>query len=398
MLIKSRWIVPISSTPIENGWIRIEEGVITALGTNYEPRSTIHNTIIDLGHCAIFPGLINAHAHLEFDQGDHPRDSFAAWVRSLQTKQTERQGDEETKRWEEAIWFRNINRLIATGTTTVVNHCNMMPSSLTTPHLLHICEIVGSSPERGAESYREACRQRLQLLDGDISAVVSPTSLYAVSPVILEQFLEQRDRTALVSIHIKESEEEELLYKKGQGPLTSFVKQRGGQMWLSDPVNWLQKNELLGPQTLLVHGNYLNDSDLELLQGTGVSVIHCPGSHRYFGHQHFPLKALREKGINIAIGTDSLASNEDLSMLREMRLLQQSNPELSKKDIIRMATIDGAKALGDEANRGSLEPGKCADLIAVPCEGQDPYEALLMAEKVEMTMVTGRVLSQVSAI
>jgi cytosine/adenosine deaminase-related metal-dependent hydrolase len=232
----------------------------------------------------------------------------------------------------------------------------------------------------------------LQLLEAEVDAVVSPTSLYGVSPLAWDQFIKQRDRSATISIHIKESTEEDQLYNKGQGPLASFVKQRGGQMWQSDPISWLKNKEMLGPNTLLVHGNYLNESDLTALQGTGVSVIHCPGSHKYFGHQRFPLESIRDRDINIAIGTDSLASNEDLSMLKEMRLLKENYPELSFEDIATMATLNGARALGDEM-RGSLEQGKWADLIAVRMENNEtPYEALLNAEKVHMAMNNGKMV------
>jgi cytosine/adenosine deaminase-related metal-dependent hydrolase len=151
IILKANWIVPITKPPIENGWIRIENGVIVDFGNK---DSSAHPPLCDLGNCAIFPGLINAHAHLEFDRGDHPRDSFAAWVKSIiATQKRDSVGAPSL----EQRWEQNIRRLVETGTTSIVNHCNqlllsgrVLPPHL--PHIIHVCEIVGSSPERGAES------------------------------------------------------------------------------------------------------------------------------------------------------------------------------------------------------------------------------------------------------
>jgi 5-methylthioadenosine/S-adenosylhomocysteine deaminase len=120
------------------------------------------------------------------------------------------------------------------------------------------------------------------------------------------------------------------------------------------------------------------------LRGSGASVIHCPGSHRFFGHKRFPLEDLRTAGVRVALGTDGLASNEDLSMLREMRLLQEAYPGLSEEEILRMATIEGARALGLEKEIGSIEVGKKADLIAV-------RRPVLEAESVVFSMIGGKI-------
>jgi len=365
------------------------------------------NSVIDLGNCALFPGLINAHCHLEFGSKDHPSKSFSAWARSVQASQGNETEGDKTR-----VWTENIRRLVETGTTTVVNHCNRLPDVATLEHphirtsahlnIIHVCEIVGSSPERAAESYQEACRQRLELLrlrrpeEPPLrieDAVVSPTSIHAVSPLVWESFLSEIQPDCLVSLHVKESAEENDLFKKGSGPLAQLVKERGGLLWCSDPMTWLKEQGLLRQRTLLVHGNYLNDADTSTLRGTGASVIHCPGSHAYFGHQRFPLELLLKQQIPVGLGTDSLASNEDLSMLREMRLLQRNYPDLSHDEIVRMATMDGAKALGMEEKAGSIEVGKWADLIAVRLQDEkdNPWDALLQADKVVLNMLRGEV-------
>jgi len=423
MILKARWIVPITAPPIENGWVRLEDGVIMDIGQGTVAASQ------DMGHCALFPGLINAHAHLEFGPGNHPKDSFAAWAQSVQTTQ-----QQQTEAECERQWQQNAQRLLATGTTTVVNHSNKLPSFLTPspfgeragvrgrrqvvagaklqppphpnllpkgekglnriwmPHILHICEIVGSAEPRAAESYRRACQQRLHILNNQGYASVSPTSLYAVAPKIWEEFIKLRDPNSLISIHLKESEEENALFEDKQGALAKLIKIKGGEPWLQDPITWLRERQLLGPKTLIIHGNYLSDNDIRALQGTEASVIHCPGSHAYFGHQRFPLEIIRERKINIALGTDSLASNNELSLLHELRLMKTAYPDLSPAAIVRMATQNGAQAIGDEQHRGSLEIGKIADMIAVPCNDGDPYAALLATEQVVMTIRDGEIV------
>ncbi len=410
MYIQAEWIIPISAPPIQNGWIRVENGLIMDIGEESSRPTTLDEPLQNLGAVAVFPGLINAHCHLEFGRQDHPRDSFAAWAQSVQQSQQRDSFEEMTERWNQ-----NVRRLIATGTTTVANHCNRMPdigrvlSSRKTfdprhggrsqksssghpsqlPHMIHICEIVGSDPTRAAESYRNTCAQQLEILNEQGQATISPTSLYAVAPQVLEDFFKNRDPDSLVSVHLKESHEENDLFKDKRGALAQLVKVKGGDLWLTDPMTWLREKNRLGPSTLIIHGNYLSDSDVGTLQGTGASVIHCPGSHAYFGHQRFPLEALQNKNINIALGTDSLASNDDLSMLNELRRVRDQYSGLSLEEIVRMATINGAEALGIADERGSIETGKSADLIAVPCSVEDPYEALFNAETTTLTMIAG---------
>jgi len=405
--LRAKWIVPIPAPPIEDGWIQIEDGVIVALG-----QGPLDEAARDLGDSALFPGLINGHAHLEFDQADHPKHSFAAWAASVQESAPAAD-----------VWQRNVQRMLETGTTTVVNHFNggiaapfaaanegpippnpscsaeVNPASHASSwqdpalRIIQICEFIGSNAELGAESYRDACAQRLELLESKQvdGAVVSPHSLYAVSPIVWDEFIQHRTATDLISLHLLESAEEEELFRKGKGPLARLVKERGGLLWQHDPIGWLKEKKLLRPGTLLIHANYLTDDDWALLPGTGTGVIHCPGSHAYFGHRRFPVTDVLDRGIPVGLGTDSRASNEDVSMLRELSLLHESHPELTAEQVIHLATLSGARAIGLDKTRGSLEPDKDADLIVVPLGSEEsPYEALLKAEQVSASFIRGK--------
>jgi aminodeoxyfutalosine deaminase len=122
-------------------------------------------------------------------------------------------------------------------------------------------------------------------------------------------------------------------------------------------------------------------------------IVHCPRSHDYFGHSRFPFERLRAPGFNICLGTDSLASNEDLSLFAEMRAFQKVFPSISPEDILRMTTANAAAALSQENVLGRIRPGFKADLIAVPCSRTaDVFEQIIAFDRpVSWAMVNGEV-------
>jgi len=157
---------------------------------------------------------------------------------------------------------------------------------------------------------------------------------------------------------------------------------------------------MLGENLLAVHVNYLAGKDASLLGKHKVSVVHCPRSHAYFGHRSFPLRALTEAGVNLCLGTDSLASvfksrkqSVELNMFEEMRAFAGAHPSLAPKSILRMATVNGALALGMRHQVGELSQGAFADLVALPFRGktEDIYDALMQhTGDVTASMIDGR--------
>ena len=125
-------------------------------------------------------------------------------------------------------------------------------------------------------------------------------------------------------------------------------------------VKYLHKLGLLDSKTVCVHCVHVSKEEIGLLAGTGAKVCLCPGSNRYLGVGKAPVTSFLEHGILPALGTDSLTSNPELSLWREMRLLAEDHPTLHPADILRMATLGGATALGLEKQFGSLEVGKKA--------------------------------------
>src|SRR5438552_15614696 len=118
---------------------------------------------------------------------------------------------------------------------------------------------------------------------------------------------------------------------------------------------------------LITHLNELAESDFDLLLGAkpNFHIIHCPRSHEYFGHSPFQFEKLRELGFNVCLGTDSLASNDDLSLFAEIRAFQKEFPDVPPEEIFRMVTVNAARALRQENALGKIRPGFLADLIAL---------------------------------
>jgi cytosine/adenosine deaminase-related metal-dependent hydrolase len=129
--------------------------------------------------------------------------------------------------------------------------------------------------------------------------------------------------------------------------------------------------------TLLVHGNYLAPT---ASIPSNCSIVYCPRTHAAFGHAPHPFRQFLERGVRVALGTDSLASNPDLSILAEIRHLHRHHPDVPGEVLLRMATLSGAEALGWADDTGSLEAGKSADLVVVPLSHDaagEPYQRLL---------------------
>ena len=147
------------------------------------------------------------------------------------------------------------------------------------------------------------------------------------------------------------------------------------------------------PQWIVAHLNELTENDFESLERSNSKfhVVHCPRSHNYFGHSPFAFERLRSLGFNVCLGTDSLASNESLSLFAEMRAFQKEFPSVSAEEIFQMVTVNPARALRCENALGQIRPGFGADLIAVPCSGStDIFEQILaFYAPVSWAMVNG---------
>jgi cytosine/adenosine deaminase-related metal-dependent hydrolase len=209
-----------------------------------------------------------------------------------------------------------------------------------------------------------------------------------------------RRENVLLTTHLAESREEMQMFRDARGAAFSFLKEIGRPMddcGKETPLSLFIRSRGIDERWIIAHLNELDPHDFELLSDTPkFHIAHCPRSHTFFGHAPFALERLRPLGFNICLGTDSLASNSDLSLFAEMRELLRKEPWLSPCEVLAMATLNGAQAIGQWNLLGSIQPGAYADLIALPAapSAADIFEKIVAFEEtVPWMMVNGEVVA-----
>ncbi|MSR63839.1 MAG: hypothetical protein EXS08_15545 [Planctomycetes bacterium] len=343
---------------IEGGSVR---GVLRSRAAVRRARRGHAGRVLELGELVLTPGLIDAHAHLELGAllGRLPADAgFSAWIGALvRARQRLACGD-----FARAV-RAGARALLATGTTAVGDidasgACARLAPELG-PRLVVYREILDAwDPARTGAALagvRTRLRPRARVREG-----LSPHAPYTSSPALLRQaHALARRRSLALTIHWAETSAERAWLEYGTGPLAALLPSAPRRAGLA----LLDEAGLLTPRTSLVHGNDARPRELALLAKRGVTLVHCPGTHAYFGRARFPFTACRAAGIPLALGTDSLASNTALDLRREMALLRASHPRLAPEEVFTAATEGGARALS-WPELGHLRPGAAADLVA----------------------------------
>ena len=366
--LQARVVFPVDQPPIENGIVTIDGDRIVAVGTKADS-----GEVIDLGWVALLPGLVNAHTHLEFSHLQQPLGKVGMplvdWIRLIIAERA--RGN--------LVTLENINRGLlechSHGVTTIGDITTGAAASAA--DVTHFHEVIGFSQARAESSLRVVIeRIKFQPPSHHLLHGISPHAPYSVSQKLLKALVSHaRELSLPMAMHIAESPDELELLRDGTGPFRKLLEDRS--MWDpeavplgSRPLDYLH---ILAdaPRTLVVHGNYLNDEELRFLAANHerMSLVYCPRTHAFFDHPTYPLSRAIDAGVHVALGTDSRASNLNLDLLAEMRLIMQSHPAIDAQKVLRMATLNGAEALGRVADVGSLTPGKIANLIALPIRG-----------------------------
>ena len=407
MILRARTVVPISHAPIEDGAVVVSGNTITAAGPFAEIRAAHSGEVTDLGERVLLPGLVNAHCHLDYTmmrRAIQPRRSFTEWIGRINALKRSLGPDDYR-----AAIVRGFSELQRSGTTTVANIesfpeliTDAPASPLRTWWFLEMIDVRHQVPNEEVSSGMLAFFESAQAQRGGFG--LSPHAPYTASGPLYEIVSEAAAKLDMpVMTHVAESREEWEMFRHARGELYDFMLRLG--RWMQDchhghtPLRHLFHHTAFGPRWILAHMNELDDSDFTLLasipRADRPSIVHCPGSHRYFRHAPFPLAKLLELRMNICLGTDSLASTHSLSMFDEMRILADSEPWLHPADLVAMATLNGARALN--LNAGKIEPGALADLIAIPHDGsfRNVHAAVIAnREPVAWMMIDGQVLSQ----
>lgn len=383
ILLRARIVLPISRAPIENGYVLIRGGVIHALG-RWNGRADPSTAVVDLGDVVLLPGLVNAHCHLDYtDMAGQfaPPKIFSDWLKLItESKSGWNLGDYQKS------WRNGARMLLQTGTTTVADIeavPELLPAAwaITPLRVISFLEMIGLTPRRSPRMVLAETLGRIRRWKVTAErAGLSPHAPYSTVPELLRLTAVMARKEKLpVAIHVAESATEFEMFKKGCGELHQWLKSTRdmSDCGCGTPVGHLERCGLLGPNVTAIHANYLGRGDAALLAKRGASVAHCPRSHQYFRHAPFPLQRLVRAGVNVCLGTDSLASvckNRRqplvLSMFEEMRALATAFPSLRAEAIVRMATVNGARALGLSGKVGELAPGAAADLVTLPYSGK----------------------------
>jgi cytosine/adenosine deaminase-related metal-dependent hydrolase len=384
--LKARWVFPVTSPPLERGIIELAADRIRAVRESAAGESGA----VDLGDVAIIPGLVNAHAHLEFSllrQPLQPPRPFAEWIRSLVTWRRCR-----TDPMSAAV-AAGLRECSTSGTTTVGEiatpgwRANEFHPE--TPRGVVFRESIALDDAAVAaeiEAAREFQRTAKAYEGPSAKFGYSPHAPYSVAPRLIDELVSLAGAVnAPLAMHLAETEEELELLRSASGPLVDLFRTSG--FWREGvvprdarPLDYLR---MLAPlrRVLVIHGNYLDDEEQDFLeQHPSMTVVYCPRTHAWFGHRPHPWRDMLDRGIRVALGTDGRCSNPDLSLWGEVQFLHRRFPEVQPSRLLELATHNGAAALGLEDETGSLAPGHRADLAVVQLanvEGSDPHARLL---------------------
>ena len=382
MILRARAILPVSRPPIENGAVVISGNIIRAVGSWPDLQARADEEILDLGEVILLPGLVNAHCHLDYTgmAGEFlPPKSFTDWIKLI----TAAKGGWTYSDFAQS-WLNGAQMLLRHGTTTVADFENvpeLLPEvwSATALRVLSFLEMTGVKSRRDPGAILDEAVERINSLGKfpRSAASLAPHAPYSTVPDLLRlTAATARRRGWRLATHVAESVEESEMFHHARGVMFDWLARNqrdNSDCGLGSPVAHLARNNMLGENLIAIHANLLAPGDAELLGKSGVHVVHCPRSHDYFRHPPFLRQRLASAGVNLCLGTDSLATvrktrkqNPELSMFDEMRELAANDPKLPPIEILRMATVNGARALGRTGQIGELSENALADLIAIP--------------------------------
>jgi len=390
LILRSRVVLPMRRAAIADGAVVISGNRIRALGRWEQLRKEYPGPVVDLGDSALLPGLINAHCHLEYTHlaGEFlPPRHFSDWLKLIVTAKGVRTNDDFATAWQ-----AGAQMLLRTGTTTVADIA-ALPDILPQPtplRILSFLEMTGVKSKQPPTKILTAATAKIKSLRAEgLLAGLSPHSPYATTAELLTRTAKiARQNRWRVTTHVAESSEEFEMFTAARGKMFDWLqKQRDcSDCGARSPIQHLARAGLLGANFLAVHVNCLAPGDAHLLARKHSSVVHCPRSHSFFGHPKFPFKELNRAGVNLCLGTDSLASIEtkpkaalELNMFSELRSFLRKNRDTPSGTVLRMATLNSAHALGLAGRLGEISPGAWADLITIPCREKlaDVTEAVL---------------------
>ncbi len=384
-------VFPVTAPPLADGVVVVQSGRVTQIGR--KPPAGVEVT--DLGNVALMPGLVNAHTHLEFSDRKKPLGkpgmAMSEWVQQIVNHRA-------TAKKKVAAIHAGQRESLQMGVTTVGEISTTMAVDYLTypraPRTLRFHEVIGFSQARANSAHGAAVKKlgqgsafpSLETVPGVSLEGLSPHAPYTVSPPLVRQLVATAgERNLPVAFHLAESVEELDFLMSGSGGFQAILEERG--MWDpwavprgSAPLDYLRML-IRSPRALVVHGNYLDRKELAFVgrHRDSLSLVYCPRTHAYFGHTPYPLEEALSLNVRVCLGTDSRASNPDLSLLSEMRTVAVKHPRVNPEQILEMGTFSAATAMNIDRVCGAIQPNRPADMISVPVPdgaGDNPLDVL----------------------
>ncbi len=391
----ARWVLPISSPPIRDGTVVEFGGRIVYVGPRADAPDGADR---DLGNCALIPGLVNTHTHLELTvfRGLLEDLSFREWIARLQGAKVAAMTPQrflDSARW-------GVAEGVRAGTTTFADTCDsgVVLEAMRERGVRGIMYQEVFSPSADPAAVRGAAARLLEQLarhdafETELQHVgVSPHAPYTVSDPLFALVARSGRR---IAVHIAESDAEQRYVCAGEGPFADAHRARGLPVAprATSPIALLEKLGVLKAHPLLIHCVRASDTDIAAIAKSGSTVAHCPISNAKLGHGIAPVLEMLDAGIAVGLGSDSMAANNRMHLLEESRaaaLAQRVRASradaLPAARALELATIGGARALGLADRIGTLEIGKEADLAAFDLTtlagsaDADPAAALVFA-------------------
>jgi cytosine/adenosine deaminase-related metal-dependent hydrolase len=416
-LYRAAWVLPVCAEPIRNGAVLVgTDGRIAAVGPALAIEPPEGCIVEELGDAAILPGLVNVHAHPELAmfRGALEDLCFRDWILRLVGAKRAALTDADfhaAARWTMVEALRSgITTLAATESS------GASAGALCEAGLRGIVyqEVFGPDPAQCGEAMA-GLRANVDCLRGwecdRVRIGVSPHAPYTVSDALFGATAEYALAEGLpMAVHAAESAIEHQLVQAGEGDFAPGLRARG----IDTPrrgrttVEMLDRLGVLRARPLLIHCVLLDADDIRRVGDTGSAVAHCPVANARLGHGLAPYPEMLAGNVRVGLGTDSVGSNNRLDLLEEARIASILHRArladcgvLGPAELLKLCTIDGARALGMEEAIGTLEPEKDADLCVVSLAAphvrpvHDPVAAVFHAARgcdVVLTAVQGRVL------
>lgn len=366
------FVYTLDKEPIKNGYVEYDDvdGKIISVG-ECTPDEEVHPG-------AIVPGFVNAHCHIElshlhlkFRKGTGMA-GFIDQINALRDWAGRDVKEELTHRWMDKMWDDGVSAMADISNDDSSFDVKKAHSLYTRTFL----EVFGSEPEMCERVMKEVAELQAVADAAGIDAAPTPHSCYTMSPQLLSASAAEGLKSGFLSYHSQESQEEEDLLVSGTGAMYENRKRSGmstppvtGESSLKYFLNRLAsvKDAPYEEHILLVHNVCLQQSDVDAVKKVMKNPFFavCPLSNVFIHNALPPIELMRRNGLDIAIGTDSLSSNDDLDMMKEIMCLHSNFPDVPMAEIFTWASLNGARFLRKEDILGTLTPGKCPGVVLV---------------------------------